>query len=106
MNALYENAIRQPSVLDYDQLGQIVSKNRMFLRDFMLVICALFVFIILIVFLLLIFNVSKTIELNRLEELRYIGNYDYTRRTAPPADANANIDTVPLTRASTIPLGV
>ncbi|AAR28876.1 ORF112 [Leucania separata nucleopolyhedrovirus] len=107
MNALYENATRQPSVLDYDQLGQMVSRNRLFLRDFMLVLCALFVFVIMIVFILLIFNISRTVEMNRLEEMRYLGNYDYTGRTVPPpTNPNANIDTLPPpVRATTIPLG-
>lgn len=102
MNTIYEDVIRQPSVLDYDQLGQIVTKNRSFLRDFLLVITGLVVFLILIVFMLLIFNVSRAVVANRQLEQRYLGNYDYTRRTAPPPDPNVNIPAPALIRPSVI----
>ncbi|ACI28774.1 agip72 [Agrotis ipsilon multiple nucleopolyhedrovirus] len=51
------------SVLNQDQLEQIVSRNRTFLRDFLLVICCVVVFVIVIVFILLIININKTMEL-------------------------------------------
>ncbi|AIZ48619.1 asb062 [Agrotis segetum nucleopolyhedrovirus B] len=51
------------SVLNQDQLEQIVSRNRTFLRDFLLVICCVVVFVIVIVFILLIININRTMEL-------------------------------------------
>lgn len=47
------------SILDRDQLDQIVSRNKSFLKDFMLVMVCLVVFIILIVFILLLYNYNK-----------------------------------------------
>jgi hypothetical protein len=47
------------SILDRDQLDQIVSRNKSFLKDFMLVMACLVVFIILIVFILLLYNYNK-----------------------------------------------
>ena len=77
-------ATRPPSILDFDQLNQLVSRNRVFLRDFLLVICALVVFVLLIVFILLIYNVQKNLELaslqRQLTRQRYLENLDYRAR--------------------------
>ncbi|AAL01779.1 unknown [Spodoptera litura nucleopolyhedrovirus] len=93
MNTLNEDVTRQPSVLDYDQLGQIVSRNRIFLRDFVLVICGLIVFIVIIVFMLLVYNINETVRLEEYERestrQRYLANYDFTRRTVPATETSA-----------------
>ena len=61
------------SILDRDQLDQIVSRNKSFLKDFMLVMVCLVVFIILIVFILLLYNYNKMsslVEKQKKEKLQ------------------------------------
>jgi heme/copper-type cytochrome/quinol oxidase subunit 2 len=74
---MMERAIGE-SILDYDQVGQIVVKNRQFLRDFLLIIAGLLIFIILVVFVLLIFNLNKNTE--RQQQYEQDVSYSYNRR--------------------------
>ncbi|QHB21757.1 ac108 [Artaxa digramma nucleopolyhedrovirus] len=69
------------SILDYDQLQQIVSRNQVFIRDFILVICCILVFVILLVFILFVLSVGGNVErLNTIKtkrEKRLLANIDY-----------------------------
>ncbi|ABI35769.1 hypothetical protein [Ectropis obliqua nucleopolyhedrovirus] len=57
-NAALVDTVSADSILDYDQLQQIISKNQSFLRDFILVICCIIVFVILIMFILFIIMIA------------------------------------------------
>nr|ANW12260.1 ac104 [Malacosoma sp. alphabaculovirus] len=72
------------SILDHDQLDQIVSRNKSFLKDFILVMACLVVFVLLIVFILLLYNynrMSMLVEKQRKEKINtFLMNLD--RRVA------------------------
>ncbi|AWW14452.1 hypothetical protein KM620_gp092 [Hyposidra talaca nucleopolyhedrovirus] len=69
------------SILDQDQLQQLLSRNQVFLRDFLLVLCAIVIFIILIVFILFILAIGRNEENKELNQLKrhyqYLSNLDY-----------------------------
>ncbi|AIU41329.1 ac108 [Sucra jujuba nucleopolyhedrovirus] len=69
------------SILDYDQLQQLVSKNTSFLRDFFLVICAILIFIIIMVFILFILAIGKNTEQEDIAKIKqqhqFLSNLDY-----------------------------
>nr|AKN91055.1 ORF-85 [Buzura suppressaria nucleopolyhedrovirus]QYF10567.1 hypothetical protein [Buzura suppressaria nucleopolyhedrovirus] len=69
------------SIIDYDQLQQLVSRNQVFLRDFLLVLCAIIIFVILIVFILFVLAIGRNVETEELEKLKlqhqYLANLDY-----------------------------
>ncbi|QYC92779.1 Per os infectivity factor 9 [Trabala vishnou gigantina nucleopolyhedrovirus] len=69
------------SIVDHDQLQQIVSRNQVFLRDFILVICCILVFVILIMFILFIIFIAKnmeTVEINTMQmQKQFLTNLDY-----------------------------
>lgn len=73
------------SVLNQDQLEQIISRNQSFLRDFLLVICCVVVFIIILVFILLVVNIQKTMEIATAAKIdrqrTYIANLDLRARS-------------------------
>ncbi|QED40616.1 hypothetical protein [Chrysodeixis includens nucleopolyhedrovirus] len=75
------------SILNQDQLEQLVTRNRTFLRDFLLVICGLVVFVVILMFIVLIFNISQTLELNKQRQQRreetFLANLDYRYRQGP-----------------------
>ncbi|AUA60322.1 ORF91 protein [Operophtera brumata nucleopolyhedrovirus] len=70
--------MERESILDHDQVSQIVVKNRVFLRDFLLIIAGLLIFIIIVVFVLLIFNLNKNIE--QRQQYEQDVSYTYNRR--------------------------
>lgn len=87
------NRINTVSVLNHDQLEQIVTRNQTFLRDFLLVICCVIVFIVVMMFIVLIININKTVELaeaqKRERQKTFIANLDLrTRQAAPVIDLN------------------
>ena len=86
-----KDASMQNSILDYDQLNELVVKNRTFLRDFLLVICGLIIFVILAVFVLLIFAINQTVEDRRARAETFVKTYeanlDY-RKTTPDIISN------------------
>ncbi|ABY65820.1 hypothetical protein [Orgyia leucostigma nucleopolyhedrovirus] len=69
------------SVLDYDQLQQIVSRNRVFLRDFIMVLCCILIFVIIAVFILFVLFVATNKEqhdkFTEQEQQRLLANIDY-----------------------------
>lgn len=73
-----------PSVINQDQLQQILNRNQSFIRDFLLVICCVAVFVTIIVFILLVLNINRTVELaasTKLERQRtYLANLDLRAR--------------------------
>ncbi|ADD73813.1 ORF104 [Lymantria xylina nucleopolyhedrovirus] len=72
------------SVLDHDQLQQLVSHNRTFLRDFVMVIGAVVVFVVAMLFIVLVYTVSLGAEAQRQARQRtettYLANLDYRTR--------------------------
>ncbi|UJZ89001.1 ac108 [Erannis ankeraria nucleopolyhedrovirus] len=65
---------------DHDQLHQIVSRNKTFLKDFILVICCLIVFVIILVFIIMLFSISKQLENKDVERIKrnklFLANLD------------------------------
>ncbi|AGR56847.1 ac108 [Hemileuca sp. nucleopolyhedrovirus] len=74
-------AVPSESILDYDQLQQIVSRNKIFLRDFILIVCCIIVFVILIVFILFIVLIAKNMEQLEIDAMKrhktLMANLDY-----------------------------
>ncbi|AJD80787.1 hypothetical protein [Pseudoplusia includens SNPV IE] len=72
------------SILNQDQLEQLVSRNQSFLRDFLLVICGVVVFIVCLLFIVLIFNMNSAIvareRQKRQREETFMANLDYRYR--------------------------
>ncbi|AAZ67465.1 orf95 [Trichoplusia ni single nucleopolyhedrovirus] len=72
------------SILNQDQLEQLVGRNQSFLRDFLLVICGVVVFIVCLLFIMLIFNMSSAIETRERQILQreqtFMANLDYRYR--------------------------
>jgi Baculovirus 11 kDa family len=68
-------------LIDHDQLHQIVSRNKTFLRDFILVICCLVVFVIILVFIIMLFSINKQLEQKDIERIKknklFLTNLDY-----------------------------
>ncbi|ADB84434.1 hypothetical protein [Apocheima cinerarium nucleopolyhedrovirus] len=66
---------------DHDQLHQIVSRNKTFLKDFILVICCLVVFVIIMVFIIMLFSINKQMEYDDIELAKknklFLTNLDY-----------------------------
>nr|ANS70995.1 hypothetical protein [Lymantria dispar multiple nucleopolyhedrovirus] len=77
------------NVPDRDQLQQIVSHNRVFLRDFIMVIGALVIFVAVAMFIVLIYTLSQDAEaqqqVRQRQERAYLANLDY--RTRPSTNA-------------------
>ncbi|QAT90341.1 hypothetical protein KM622_gp055 [Spodoptera exempta nucleopolyhedrovirus] len=82
------NASGTSSILNQDQLEQIVSRNQTFLRDFLLVICCVVVFIIILMFIVLVMSINRAMELNtaaKIERQRtFLANLDLRARTSAP----------------------
>nr|WNA17451.1 hypothetical protein [Alphabaculovirus mabrassicae] len=78
------NRTNTVSVLNHDQLEQIVTRNQAFLRDFLLVICCVVVFIVVIMFIVLMLNINKSVEIvearNRERQKTYVSNLDLRAR--------------------------
>ncbi|AYN45009.1 se49 [Alphabaculovirus alterspexiguae] len=78
------------SILNQDQLEQIVSRNQTFLRDFLLVICCVVVFIIILMFIVLVMSINRAMELNTAAQIErqrtFLANLDLRNRpsVAPP----------------------
>jgi uncharacterized protein (UPF0333 family) len=94
------NRINTVSVLNHDQLAQIVSRNQTFLRDFLLVICCVIVFIVVMMFIVLLLNINKTVEMaaatKRERQKTFIANLDLrTRQAAPVIDLNKPMAVAP-----------
>nr|AGE61361.1 hypothetical protein [Chrysodeixis chalcites nucleopolyhedrovirus]AGE61809.1 hypothetical protein [Chrysodeixis chalcites nucleopolyhedrovirus] len=72
------------SILNQDQLEQLVNRNQSFLRDFLLVICGVVVFIVCLLFIVLIFNLNSSIEARerqkRQRKQTFMANLDYRYR--------------------------
>jgi uncharacterized protein (UPF0333 family) len=81
------------SILNHDQLEQIVSRNQTFLRDFLLIICCVVVFLVIVMFVLLIYNINKTVEMAsaaRIQrQITYAANLDLRTRE-PTRTVNLN----------------
>ncbi|QEI03621.1 hypothetical protein [Rachiplusia nu nucleopolyhedrovirus] len=77
------------SILNQDQLEQIIVRNRSFLRDFLLVICGLVIFVVILMFIVLVFNISRTLDQNRRRQQQreetLLANLDYRYRQGPSA---------------------
>ncbi|QNV47875.1 ac108-like protein [Alphabaculovirus altersperidaniae] len=86
-NARFFETTNASSVLNQDQLEQLVSRNQSFLRDFLLVVCCVIVFIIVLMFILLIVSINKSLELSaaaKMERQRtFLANLDLRTRTTP-----------------------
>ncbi|AKN80593.1 hypothetical protein [Perigonia lusca single nucleopolyhedrovirus] len=69
------------SILDQDQLHQLVSRNSSFLKDFILIICCFVVFVMIVLFIWIIFNINKqteySLERQRRLERTFRENLDY-----------------------------
>ncbi len=75
------------SILNQDQLEQLLVRNKTFLRDFLLVICGLVIFVVILMFIVLIYNISQTIYFNTLRKQQrqdtFLANLDYRYRRQP-----------------------
>ncbi|AAZ38231.1 ORF-65 [Agrotis segetum nucleopolyhedrovirus A] len=84
-NNRYPETGSASSVLNQDQLEQIVSRNQSFIRDFLLVICSVIVFMVILLFIVLINNINKSVELAnyiKIDRQRaYLANLDLRART-------------------------
>ncbi|AUV65335.1 hypothetical protein [Alphabaculovirus myunipunctae] len=91
------------SIVNHDQLEQLVSRNQTFIRDFLLIICCVVVFVIIVMFVLLIFNLNKSVELAAAAQVQrqrtYLANLDL--RARQPARA-VNLNRPPPASAPTI----
>lgn len=79
-----KNLNNTPSPLDYDQVSELVVKNRSFLRDFLLLVCGLVIFIMLVVVCLVVFQINKTSEQQQQRAQQFerdvATSYDYRLR--------------------------
>ncbi|AXU41659.1 ORF61 [Spodoptera eridania nucleopolyhedrovirus] len=86
-NARFFETTSASSVLNQDQLEQLVSRNQSFLRDFLLVVCCVIVFVIILMFIVLVVSINKSLELSaaaKLERQRtFLANLDLRARTTP-----------------------
>nr|QED40116.1 hypothetical protein [Spodoptera frugiperda multiple nucleopolyhedrovirus] len=86
-NARFFETNTASSVLNQDQLEQLVSRNQSFLRDFLLVICCIVVFVILLLFIILVVSINKSMEISTAQKLErqrtFLANLDLRARTAP-----------------------
>lgn len=75
------STVSNGSISDFDQVQQLVSRNDALLRNFLLIICGLIVFVIIVVFLLFLANINKNNELTRMQNYlnqnAYATNYIY-----------------------------
>lgn len=82
--AVFANNTVPASILDYDQINQVVTRNRTFLRDFVLVIASLVIFVMIVTFIALIYNIQKSLELQVVRKQKLnetlLANYDYRTR--------------------------
>nr|WUR10747.1 hypothetical protein Caab_038 [Calliteara abietis nucleopolyhedrovirus] len=68
-------------VLDFDQLQQLVARNHIFLRDFILILCCILLFVIITVFIVLVLIAASSTETRtenvQQERERLLANLDY-----------------------------
>lgn len=79
--AIRNNIFTENTVLDYDQLHRIVLDNKTFLKDFLLILCGLLLFVVFIVFIILIAQIMKDKERASNVQSNIIRNYDYRQIT-------------------------
>ena len=79
--AIRNNIFTENTVLDHDQLHRIVLDNKTFLKDFLLILCGLLLFVVFIVFIILIGQIMKDKERASNIQSNIIRNYDYRQIT-------------------------
>ncbi|AAF33588.1 Unknown (Ac108) [Spodoptera exigua multiple nucleopolyhedrovirus] len=103
-NARFFETTSASSVLNQDQLEQLVSRNRSFIRDFLLVVCCVVVFVIILLFIVLIVSINKSLELStavKLERQRtFLANLDLRARPASNV-VNLNVPQPAASKAAT-----
>ena len=106
-NARFFETTSASSVLNQDQLEQIVSRNQSFLRDFLLVICCVIVFVIILMFILLVVSINKSLEMSaaaKLERQRtFLANLDLRTRASPDVINLNRPRSAPKTPVSVLP---